>query len=151
MISLLDKIELLVEKKAEKQGIVFPSDESVTVELVLSNEELEHFYNLDLSDNYYYEIEGNKIIITYTDIDEAFNQLSELQGIELTLLDLLNKLQIISTYDIFDYVSEDELIENESVTTLVNEIEYNVIFKIIEVNEDNPLDTIMEVTEIEYI
>lgn len=151
MISLLDKIEMLIEEKAEKKGIAFPSNESVTVELELTNEQLEQFYDLELTDNYDYEIEGNKVIITYTDIDEAFNQLSELQGNEMTLLDLSNKLQIISTYDIFDYISEDELTENESVSTLVNETEYNVIFNVIEVNEDNPLETIIEVTEIEYI
>lgn len=152
MTNVLSKINKLIREKAEKQGIVFPcSNESVTVELELSNEQLEQFYNLDLSDNYDYEIADNTVLITYTDIDEAFNQLSELQDIEMTLLDLSNKLQIISTYDIFDYVSEEELIENESVTTLVNETEYNVIFNVIEVNEDNPLDTVIEVTEIEYI
>ena len=105
MTNLLNKIEMLIEEKAEKEGIVFPSNESVTVELVLSNEQLEQFYNLDLSDNYDYEIADNTVLITYTDIDEAFNQLSELQDIEMTLLDLSNKLQIISTYDIFDYAS----------------------------------------------
>lgn len=151
MISLLNKIEMLIEEKAEKEGIVFPCNESVTVELVLSDEQINEFLNLDLNDNYDYEIADNTVLITYTDIDEEFNQLSELQGKEMSLLDLSNELQIISTYDIFDYVSENILIENESVTTLVNEIEYNVIFKVIEINEDNPLDTIIEVTEIEYV
>lgn len=151
MVSLLDKIEMLIEEEAEKEGIVFPSNKSVTIELVLTNDQLEQFYNLDLSDNYNCEIADNTVLITYKNVDETFNSLTELQGKEMSLLTLSNKLQTILPYDIFDYVSEAELIENESVSTLVNGTEYNVIFNVIEVNEENPLETVIEVTEIEYI
>ena len=57
---------MLVEKEAERKGICFPSVESVIVRLELNSDEMYQFRNLDLNDNYYYEIEGNTVIITYS-------------------------------------------------------------------------------------
>lgn len=66
MMNLLERIEMLVEKEAERKGIYFPGGESVTITLELNNEEMDQFRDLDLSDNYNYEIEGNAVIITYS-------------------------------------------------------------------------------------
>lgn len=70
MMNLLEKIEMLVEKEAERKGIYFPSNESVTITLELNNEEMDQFRDLDLSDNYHFEIEGNTVTITYSQPDE---------------------------------------------------------------------------------
>lgn len=151
MTNVLSKINKLIREKAEKEGIVFPSNESVTVELELSNEELEQFYNLDLIDNYNYEIEGNKVSITYTQIDYIFESLMELQGKQMTLCELSNELDGISDYDILDFIGESVIIDNESVSISNHETEYNIIFEVVELNEEKLIDTIIEVTEIEYI
>lgn len=150
MTNLLNKIEMLIEEKAEKEGIVFPSNESVTVELELTNEQLEQFYNLDLTDNYDYEIEDNKVIITYTDIDEVFNQLSELQGKQMTLCELSNDLQWIVDYDFLNFISESIILEYNNVGVSKNDIEYNIMFEVVELNEEKLIDTVIEITEIEY-
>lgn len=140
-----------MRKKQKKEGIAFPSNESVTVELVLSDEQINEFLNLDLSDNYDYEIADNTVLITYTDIDEVFNQLSELQGKEMTLLELSNEIQKIENYDVLCFVSESVIIDNGSISVSHNDLEYNVIFEVVEFNEEKLIDTILEVTEIEYI
>lgn len=150
MTNLLNKIEMLIEEKAEKEGIAFPSNESVTVELVLSDEQINEFLNLDLSDNYNYEIADNTVLITYTDIDEVFNQLSELQGKQMTLCELSNDLQWIVDYDFLDFISESIILEYNSVGVSKNDIEYNIIFEIVELNEEKLIDTIIEISEIEY-
>lgn len=70
MMNLLERIEMLVEKEAERKGIFFPGGESVTITLELNDEEMNQFRDLDLSDNYYFEIEGNTVTITYSQPDE---------------------------------------------------------------------------------
>lgn len=150
MISLLDKIEMLIEEAAEKEGIVFPSNESVTIELVLTKDQLEQFYNLDLSDNYNYEIADNTILITYTNVDETFNSLTKLQGKLMTICELSNVLTLIIGYDILDYESEDVFIDNASITVSKDGIEYNLFLKIVVLNEDKRIGTIVEIIEIEY-
>lgn len=72
MTKLLERINNEIEREAERKGIYFPSGESVTIELELNNEEMDQFYDLDLSDNYSFEIEGNTAIITYSKSDEVF-------------------------------------------------------------------------------
>lgn len=63
---LLKKINNAIEEKAMRQGIYFPCEEVVTVQLTLTDSEREEFYNLDLSDNYNYEINDNELCITYS-------------------------------------------------------------------------------------
>lgn len=70
MMNLLERIETLVEKEAQRKGIYFPSNENVTITLELNNEEMEQFRDLDLSDNYNYEIEDSTVVITYSQPDE---------------------------------------------------------------------------------
>lgn len=65
-MELLKRIEMLVEKEAERKGIYFPSNESVTVKLELNNEEMNQFRELDLNDHYCFEIEGSTVMITYS-------------------------------------------------------------------------------------
>lgn len=150
MVSLLNKIEMLIEEEAEKEGICFPSNESVTIELVLSNDQLEQFYNLELSDNYNYEIADNTILITYTNVDETFNSLTKLSGKLMTICELSNVLTLIIGYDILDYESEDVFIDNASITVSKDGIEYNLFLKIVVLNEDKRIGTIVEIIEIEY-
>ena len=71
MTNLLERINNEIEREAERKGIFFPSSESVTIKLELNNEEMDQFYDLDLNDNYYFEIEGNTAIITYSEPDEV--------------------------------------------------------------------------------
>lgn len=72
MTNLLERINKEIEREAERKGIYFPSSETVTIELELNNAEMDQFYDLDLSDNYSFEIEGNTAIITYSKSDEVF-------------------------------------------------------------------------------
>ena len=71
MTNLLERINNEIEREAERKGIFFPSGESVTIKLELNNEEMDQFNDLDLNDNYYFEIEGNTAIITYSEPDEV--------------------------------------------------------------------------------
>ena len=151
MTKLLERINNEIEREAERKGIYFPGNESVTIKLDLNNEEKDQFYDLDLSDNYYFEIEDDTIVITYSNYDEVFNSLAELQNKEMTLRDLTNELQNIVNYDVVDYVSERELLENSSVSVTNNETEYNVIFKIIETDNEDLLNSNLEILEVEYI
>lgn len=151
MTNLLERINNEIEREAERKGIFFPSSESVTIKLELNNEEMDQFYDLDLSDNYYFEIEENTVIITYSVPDEIFNSLAELKGKEITLRDLSNKIQDIVDYDILDHNPESELIENSSVSVTSNDQDYEIIFKIIEVDNENLLNSDLEILGIEYI
>lgn len=65
-MNLLERINREIEKEAERRGIYFPSAESVTISLELTNEEISEFHELDLNDDYCWEIEGNNVRIVYT-------------------------------------------------------------------------------------
>lgn len=67
MEKLLQRISEAIEEKAQKYGISFPGDETVSIELQLSNEEIEVFYDLDLSENVNYNIDGNTLQINYNE------------------------------------------------------------------------------------
>ena len=67
MEKLLKRISEAIEEKAQKYGISFPGDETVSIELQLSNEEIEVFYDLDLSENVNYNIDGNILQINYNE------------------------------------------------------------------------------------
>lgn len=66
-IRLIKMIESAIEKEIEKKGAM--GTESVTVSLSMTDEELEIFRNIDLFDteNYSWEIEDNKLYITYAE------------------------------------------------------------------------------------
>ena len=74
-----------------------------------------------------------------------------LKGKQMRLIDLTNELQNIIGYDILDHIPESELIENSSASVTINDQEYNVIFEIIEADNDNLLNSDLEILEIEYI
>ena len=74
-----------------------------------------------------------------------------LKGKQMRLIDLTNELQNIIGYDILDHIPESELIENSSASVTINDQEYNVIFEIIEADNDNLLNSNLEILEIEYI
>lgn len=151
MTNLLERINKEIEREAERKGVFFPGNESVTIKLELNNEVINQFNDLDLNDNYSFEIEGDTAIITYSEPDEVFNFLSELKGKQITLIDLTNELQNIINYDILDYTPESELIENSSVSITSNDQEYNITFEIIEADNDNLLNSNLEILGIEYI
>ena len=71
MTNLLERINREIEREAERKGIFFPGSESVTIKLELNDEVMNQFNDLDLNDNYYFEIEGNTAIITYGEPDEV--------------------------------------------------------------------------------
>ena len=66
-MSIKEKIDKMIEEKSLNEGIYFPSEESVTIRIELTEEEKEEFKALDLSDNYWWEIEGNALIVSYTE------------------------------------------------------------------------------------
>ena len=71
MKNLLERINREIEREAERKGVFFPGNESVTIKLELNDEEINQFNDLDLNDNYYFEIEGNTTRITYSEPDEV--------------------------------------------------------------------------------
>ena len=60
---LREKIERKIEEKAMKYG--FMGTEPVSVGLELTDIEKEEFWEMDLEDNYFWEIKGNTLYITY--------------------------------------------------------------------------------------
>ena len=67
MRELIEMIESAIEKEIERKAAM--GTESVTVSLSITDEELEIFRNIDLFDteNYSWEIEDNKLYITYAE------------------------------------------------------------------------------------
>ena len=67
MKKLIERIENAIEKEIERKGAM--GTESVSVSLSMTDEELEIFRNIDLFDteNYSWEIEDNKLYITYAE------------------------------------------------------------------------------------
>lgn len=66
MKKLLEKINHTIEREAERKGIYFPSEEYVTVEIELSDKEKKEFYDIELNENYNWEMENNLLTITYS-------------------------------------------------------------------------------------
>jgi len=63
---LIERIEEAIEDKQIRYG--FMGDETVSITLILTNEELEAFQEIDLDEDHYtFEIEGNKVTINYTE------------------------------------------------------------------------------------
>ena len=151
MINLVKKINDKIETEIYKKGICFPGSESVTVKLILTNEEKNKFYDLDLGDNCYYEIEGNTVLITYNEPDIVFNELKKLEGETMIFNNFINELQHITSYDILDYISESEILYNSSVSFICNDIEYNIMFEIIKINNCDSLKSKIKILEVEYI
>lgn len=69
MKNLLGRINYTLEREAERKRVYFPSDEYVTVEIELSNEEKEKFYDIELNENYNWEMKDNLLTITYSESD----------------------------------------------------------------------------------
>ena len=67
MRELIEMIESAIEKEIERKGAM--GTESVSISLSMTDEELEIFRNIDLFDteNYSWEIEDNKLYITYAE------------------------------------------------------------------------------------
>lgn len=67
MRELIEMIESAIEKEIERKGAM--GTESVSISLSMTDEELEIFRNIDLFDteNYSWEIEDNKLHITYVE------------------------------------------------------------------------------------
>ena len=151
MINLVKKINDKIETEIYKKGICFPGSESVTVQLILTDEEKSKFYDLDLGNNCYYEIEGNTVSITYIEPDIVFNELKKLEGETMIFNNFINELQHITSYDILDYISESEILYNSSVSFICNDIEYNIMFEIIKINNCDSLKSKIKILEVEYI
>lgn len=65
MGTLKERIENEMDEKAKKYGIM--GTENCTVTMELTDAEKEELESLDLSKNYYWEIEDDKLIVTYTE------------------------------------------------------------------------------------
>lgn len=62
---LKSKIEKMMEEKRLKFGIM--GSESCTIELTLTELEKEEFFNIEFSDDWNWEFEGNTLAISYTE------------------------------------------------------------------------------------
>ena len=151
MINLVKKINDKIETEIYKRGICFPGSESVTVQLVLTDEEKMKFYDLDLGNNCYYEIEGNTVLITYIEPDKVFDELEKLESETMTFDNFINELQHIISYNILNYTSESEILYNSSVSFICNDIEYNITLEIIKINNGNSLKSKIKILKVEYI
>jgi len=61
---LIERIEDAIEEKAMKYG--FMGDETVSITLTFTDEELDTFKKMDLDEDHYtFEIEGNEVTISY--------------------------------------------------------------------------------------
>ena len=68
---LTEKIKSAIEEKAMKYG--FMGDETVSITLTLTDEELDTFKKMDLDEDHYtFEIEGNEVDIGY--MEEVVNK-----------------------------------------------------------------------------
>lgn len=151
MKKLLERINDAIQLEAIKKGVIFPSDESVTVQLILTNDELEKFYDLDLVENCFYEVENNIVSITYSEPDEIFDSLEALKGDTMILNKLVNELHDIVKYDVLDDIAVSEILFNSSISIICNDINYNITFEIIEVDNDEVLNSELKILEVEYI
>ena len=59
-----ERIEKELEREIFKTGKI--GTETVSISLDITEKERDEFLNLDLEDNYWFEIEGNKLYISYT-------------------------------------------------------------------------------------
>ena len=62
---LKERIDVQIEKKAMKTGAMGTEDVSVT--LTLSDQEIGEYLELELPDNYYCELDGNKLYVSYSE------------------------------------------------------------------------------------
>lgn len=60
---LKERIEAQIEKEAMKTGAM--GTETVSVILVLTQDEMKEYRQLELPANYYYELEGNELHVSY--------------------------------------------------------------------------------------
>ena len=56
-------IDEKLQKKALKTGAM--GTESTSIDIELTDEQLQEFYTINFSDNYYWEVKGNVVTITY--------------------------------------------------------------------------------------
>lgn len=69
-MTLFERIEKEIEREAERKGIYFPSDEEVTIEIKLNDEETEEFFNVTCSElvdaeHYEFDTKDDKLIVSY--------------------------------------------------------------------------------------
>lgn len=63
---LIERIEDAIEDKQIRYG--FMGDETVSITLTFTDEELDTFKKMDLDEDHYtFEIEGNEVTINYTE------------------------------------------------------------------------------------
>lgn len=60
---LKERIEREVERKALKTGAM--GTENVSIEFTLTDEEMEAFKSIQLPSNYWFDVDGNTVNITY--------------------------------------------------------------------------------------
>ena len=69
-MTLFERIEKEIEREAERKHIYFPSDEEITIEIQLNDEETEEFFNITCSElveaeHYEFDIKDDKLIVYY--------------------------------------------------------------------------------------
>lgn len=111
---MLKRIENEIERVAQMNGIYFPGDESVTIELILNDEQKADFLDLDLDNRYWWEIEDNTLTLTYKDnsiiLDQVIENIKSLDITELEESDIIN--EIIMAYAGGEFNGVNEVIVN---------------------------------------
>ena len=110
---MLNRIKKEIERVAQMNGVYFPSDESVTIELTLSDEQKDEFLDLDLDNRYWWELEDNTLTLTYSDDSITLDQVIEnIWSLELTGLeresDIIN--EIIMAYQDYQVHGVSEVV-----------------------------------------
>lgn len=83
---------------------------------------------------------------------EELKTIRNLADEELTLLELINKINDLCGYNITDFISYEELLENSNIQfTLNNNITINVIFTVVRFDEINLEESDVTVSEADIL
>jgi len=80
------------------------------------------------------------------------NLVSEFKGNECTFLKMVDAFEDATGDEVLNGIWIEDLLENESISFCIDTINYlNVEFEIVENNDNEPLETIIKITDISII
>ena len=83
---------------------------------------------------------------------EELKTIRNLTDEEITLVELINKINDLCGYDITDFISYEELLESSNINfTLDNDITINFTFTVVRFDEINPEESDITVSEADIL
>ena len=73
MTNLQKRIKEAIKNKADKYGLM--GTETVSIEMTLTDEEKREFFEIDWSENHFWEIDSNTLNITFKENNEIEQQI----------------------------------------------------------------------------